>query len=95
MKKPSPIDQHKDKDLKLIREKLLKVIESEPATATEVKALVEAGKLLARMHHALQIDKAVQKISENKNKAFDATPPKISPELQARIEELKPRNEVD
>ena len=95
MKKTSPISSHKDADLKLIREKLLNIINSDPTTATEVKAVVEAGKLLSRMHHALQIDKTIQKISESKNKAFDTTPPKLSQDLQAKIEELRPPDEVE
>jgi hypothetical protein len=84
-KKIDFLNKHREKDLKLIRSKLLAVLETDPQNATEVKAVVEAGKLLARMHHALQVDKTVQKIKEGEGKKKD-TP--LTKEQVADLDEL-------
>ena len=65
-KKLVPIDHHKEKDLRLIREEMLKTIKSETATA---KDKTDASKLLARMHKALQPDKIIDKTSLEEKKA--------------------------
>lgn len=85
-KKQSPIESHRDKDLKLIREKLLTIINGDIDNATMAKTVVEAGKLLSRMHHALQVDKTVQKISEKESKAFKESP--LTPSETANLDEL-------
>jgi hypothetical protein len=61
-----PIENHKDKDLRLIRKKLLETIESNKATA---KDITDASKLLARMHKALAPEKVVDKTLLNEQKA--------------------------
>ena len=61
-----PIDHHKEKDLRLIRKKLLETIESDTATARDI---TDASKLLARMHKALQPDKTIEKVSPEEKKA--------------------------
>ena len=55
-KKPSPISDHKEKDVKLMRKILLAIIKDDNAPKKEV---TEACKLLMRAHHALQIDKSI------------------------------------
>ena len=52
-KKANPIAEHKHDDITLLRKILLTVID----TAKSDKDRIEAGKLLARLHHALQVDK--------------------------------------
>jgi len=59
-KKQTPIDQYKEQDLILGREKLLGIINSDPTNAQGVKNLIEAVKLLARMHKSLSPDKITQ-----------------------------------
>ncbi len=61
-----PIGNHKEKDLRLIREEMLKTIKSDTATA---KDKTDASKLLARLHNALKPDKVVEKISPEEKKA--------------------------
>jgi len=58
-KKKNPIDEHKEKDLNLGRDELLKIINGVAENATAVKNKIEAIKLLARMHKGLQVDKTV------------------------------------
>jgi len=70
-KKLVPIDQHKEKDLRLIRKRLLETIESNSATA---KDITDASKLLARMHKALAPEKVTTKVSaEEKKKEQELT----------------------
>ena len=64
-KKLVPIGNHKEKDLRLIREEMLKTIKSDTATA---KDKTDASKLLARMHKALQPDKTIEKVSPEEKK---------------------------
>ena len=52
-KKANHIAEHKHDDITLLRKILLTVID----TAKSDKDRIEAGKLLARLHHALQVDK--------------------------------------
>ena len=63
-KKLVPIDHHKEKDLKLIREKLLKIIKDDDSKAKDV---TDASKLLARVHKALLPEK-VEKVSPEEKK---------------------------
>lgn len=83
-KKLVPIDHHKEKDLRLIREKLLNTIKSEYKCETckgtfkfknpAAKDITDASKLLARMHKALAPDKTIEKISpEEKKKEQELT----------------------
>lgn len=95
------IKEHQEPDARLLRESYLAVInkykkdDKIEGNASEVKVFIEACKNLARLQHLLQVDKTVQKIPEGKNKAFDTTPPKLSPKLQAKIKELRPPDEVE
>jgi hypothetical protein len=57
-KKISPIEEHKQADLILVREKLLGIIEGKDSKA---KDITDASKLLARMHKALQPERVGQK----------------------------------
>jgi len=57
-KKLVPIGNHKERDLRLIREEMLKTIKSDTATA---KDKTDASKLLARMHKALAPEKIIDK----------------------------------
>ena len=54
----SPIQTHKTKDITEVREVLLEIIRSD---TSKEKDRIEASKLLARMHHALQVDKVTAK----------------------------------
>jgi len=54
--KKTPISEHKEKDIQLLRTTLLDIIKGEDLTK---KDRIEAAKLLARMHHSLQIDRTV------------------------------------
>ena len=66
-----PIENHKDRDMRLVRKKLLEIIESDNPKAKDV---TDASKLLARMHKALQPDKTIEKISpEEKKKEQELT----------------------
>ena len=53
-----PIENHKEKDLRLVRTKLLEIIKDSDSKA---KDITDASKLLARMHKALQPDKIIDK----------------------------------
>jgi len=63
-KKLVPIDHHKEKDLRLIRERLLKIIKDEDSKAKDV---TDASKLLARVHKALLPEK-IEKVSPEEKK---------------------------
>jgi len=54
--KKTPISEHKEKDVKLIRIMLLKIINDDQAPRKE---RTEASKLLLRAHHSLQPDKTI------------------------------------
>ena len=67
-KKKNPVEEHKDKDAKLLRQTYLSIIKAGSdedgnvhGTTQEVKNVIEAAKNLARMHHLLQPDKVTQK----------------------------------
>lgn len=60
-----PIDHHKERDLRLIREKLLKIIKDDESKAKDV---TDASKLLARVHKALLPEK-IEKISPEEKKS--------------------------
>ena len=78
-KKLVPIDHHKEKDLRLVRIKLLEIINSDDSKAKDV---TDASKLLARMHKALQPDKIIDKISSEEKKKEQ----ELLPEEKARID---------
>ena len=66
-----PIENHKEKDMRLVRKKLLEIIESDSSKAKDV---TDASKLLARMHKALAPDKTIEKVSaEEKIKEQELT----------------------
>ena len=64
-KKLVPIDHHKEKDLRLVRIKLLEIINSDDSKA---KDITDASKLLARMHKALAPEKIIDKTLLEENK---------------------------
>ncbi len=56
-----PIGNHKDRDMRLVRKKLLEIIEDVDSKAKDV---TDASKLLARMHKALAPEKVTTKAPE-------------------------------
>ena len=74
-KKISPIEEHKQADLILVREKLLEIIESEKSKA---KDITDASKLLARMHKALSPEKITEKTPQEKKKAVELSPSELA-----------------
>ena len=75
-KKLVPIDHHKERDARFLRNLFLEVANdaSLSSTATGRKVQVEAGKNLARLQHLLQVDKGVEKASlEEKKKEQELT----------------------
>jgi len=89
-KKKNPIESHKEDDLILGRDELLKIIEEDAPNATAVKNKIEAIKLLARMHKALAPDKTIVK-AEAKAGAFNQTEltmPQLKPEHKERLHNL-------
>jgi hypothetical protein len=88
-KKKSPIAEHKEDDLTLGRDELLKIINGDSDNATAVKNKIEAIKLLARMHKALQVDKTVVNTKVEQAQAQQAlVMPELKPELKAKLELL-------
>jgi hypothetical protein len=88
-KKTSPIDVHKEDDLILGRTELLKIINANSDNATAVKNKIEAIKLLARMHKALQVDKQViATATANAQQAQALAKPELKPELQEKLNRL-------
>ena len=79
--KKSPIENHKEKDVQLLRTTMLSIINDEDATK---KDRTEAAKLLARMHHALQVDRTTVKATAK----TEALPKKTKEELNDRVNEL-------
>ena len=61
-----PIGNHKDKDMRLVRKKLLEIIEDVDSKAKDV---TDASKLLARMHKALAPEKITTKVSDEERKS--------------------------
>ena len=89
-KKKNPIDEHKEKDLNLGRDELLKIINGDAENATAVKNKIEAIKLLARMHKGLQVDKTVvnaNAIAGTFTKQ-ELTMPELKPEHKGRLAQL-------
>ena len=60
-----PIENYKEKDLRLIREKLLNIIKDDNSKAKDV---TDASKLLARVHKALLPEK-IEKVSPEEKKS--------------------------
>ena len=73
-KKISPIEEHKQADLILVREKLLGIIEGEESKA---KDITDASKLLARMHKALSPEK-IQERTPQEKKAKELSPSELA-----------------
>ena len=72
--KKSPIEKDRDADLILMRKELLKIISpARDKPDSPAKEIVNAAKLLARMHSALQVDKTVQKDPEKEKKERELT----------------------
>lgn len=65
-----PISNHKEKDLRLVRTKLLEIIEDPDSKA---KDITDASKLLARMHKALQPEKITTKAPEEERREHELT----------------------
>ena len=65
-KKLVPIENYKEKDLRLIREKLLNIIKNDESKAKDV---TDASKLLARVHKALLPEKIIDKVLLEESKA--------------------------
>jgi hypothetical protein len=78
-KKISPIEEHKQADLILVREKLLGIIEGEDYKA---KDITDASKLLARMHKALSPEKIQEKTTQEKKA------PELSPTEKTEVDDL-------
>ena len=74
-KKISPIEEHKQADLILVREKLLEIIEHDKSKA---KDITDASKLLARMHKALSPEKIQEKTPQEKKKAIQLSPSELA-----------------
>jgi hypothetical protein len=91
-KKISPIEEHKQADLILIREKLLGIIRNEyKCDVCKValreknpvsKDITDASKLLARMHKALSPEK-IQERTPQEKKA-----PELSPSEKVEVDDL-------
>ena len=79
----SPIADERDNDLVEMREFLWSIIRDPD---TPKKDGIEASKLLARMHHALQVDRSVAKASE-KDKLKKAMP-KLKPAQEKKLQAL-------
>ena len=78
-KKISPIEEHKQADLILVRNKLLGIIEGEDSKA---KDITDASKLLARMHKALSPEKITERTPQEKKA------PELSPAEKAKVDDL-------
>jgi hypothetical protein len=87
-KKKSPIAEHKEDDLTLGRDELLKIINGTADNATAVKNKIEAIKLLARMHKALQVDKTVVNTKVEALQQQALVKPELKPELQETLKNL-------
>ena len=79
----SPIADDRDNDIILMRKHLLVMIKDEEIPK---KDRIEASKLLARMHHALQVDRSVAKPADTDK--FKKKMPKLKPEHQKKIQAL-------
>ena len=79
----SPIQTHKTKDITEVRKVLLKIIR---ADHTKEKDRIEASKLLARMHHSLQIDKVSAKATAKQEQTQAAQ--KLTKQEEDKIEKL-------
>lgn len=75
-----PIEHHKEKDLRLIRDKLLKIIKDDDSKA---KDITDASKLLARVHKALLPEK-IEKVSPEEKRGEK----ELSVEEKARVETI-------
>ncbi len=76
----SPIADHKEKDVTLLRKVLLGIVEGEKTTQ---KDKIEASKLLLRAHHALQAERV-----DVKEKKKDELPKKVKDGLNDQLAEI-------
>ncbi len=87
-KKISPIEEHRQADLILIRKKLLSIIENKykcdvckvalKEKNPTAKDITDASKLLARMHKALSPEKVTEKTPQEKKKAIELSPSELA-----------------
>ena len=82
MIKKTPISEHKEKDVKLMRKILLEIIEDEDISKKE---RIEASKLLLRAHHSLAPDRTVTAKAVAQTQKVDV---KLTKEEQKEIEGL-------
>jgi len=75
----------------MCREQLLDIIQTASDSPTAQKAKVEAIKLLARMHHALQVDKTLTVAKSSQS--VSQLSPETKARLEAEIEEILGRND--
>ena len=99
-KKKSPIGPHKEKDAWALRELYLAIInatakikcphcqETFDHRIIDVKNKIEAGKMLARMHHLLQVDKTVVNTKVETLQAQALAKPELKPELKDTLKNL-------
>jgi len=83
----SPIKKHKENDITELREVLLEIVRTDTATK---KDRIEASKLLARMHHALQVDRVTATANAGvlQSQISKLEKPELKPELQERLKKL-------
>lgn len=98
-KKPSPIEEHKEPDIKQIRELQLAIMESTGELKcphcnktfvhqlVDIKNKIEASKLLSRLHKALQVDRIVATATTTAQQAM-LVKPELKPELKEKLNKL-------
>ena len=82
-KKTSPIEKHREKDIKLCREELLAIIKDPITNATALRAKVDAIKTLGRFHHALQVEKVTAKAEATQ---IQGQAQQLPPDVKARVD---------
>lgn len=82
MPKPSPIEEHKEGDAKIMRVALMDIIEDDGASR---KDRTEAVKALARMHHLLQVDRTTVKATAKTEAPFSKDKKK---EIEGRVDAI-------
>ena len=83
MTNESPIKEHKEKDIIELREALLAIVREDSATK---KDRIEASKLLARMHHALQVDRVTATANAKQAQVVSANT--LTKAEEVKLEEL-------
>ena len=88
-KKTNPIAEHKHDDIVLLRDILLAIIDTPKSSQTSAQAgknRIEACKLLARLHHALQVDKT--KVTATAQQLQGMSGVKLTKQEQERIDKI-------